>query len=81
MKIVITGNDMIGYKFYEKIVVKAKPQKIELIVFGEEIRLAYNRVHLSEFFIDESADDNKVAACLAQVILFCCNNPFYFLSA
>ncbi|MFY9158245.1 nitrite reductase large subunit NirB [Aquirufa ecclesiirivi] len=56
MKIIIIGNGMVGYKFCEKLMAK-NPQGIELIVFGEEIRPAYDRVHLSEFFSGKSAQD------------------------
>jgi len=56
MKIVIIGNGMVGYKFCEKLVTKADGQ-FEVTIFGEEIRAAYDRVHLSEFFSGKSADD------------------------
>ena len=57
MKIVVIGNGMVGYKFCEKLVAKSQPQKFEIVVFGEEIRPAYDRVHLSEFFSGKSAED------------------------
>ncbi|MHA8070778.1 nitrite reductase large subunit NirB [Aquirufa ecclesiirivi] len=60
MKIIIIGNGMVGYKFCEKLMAK-NPQGIELIVFGEEIRPAYDRVHLSEFFSGKSAQDLEMA--------------------
>ncbi len=55
MKVVIVGNGMVGYKFCEKIIAK-HAANIELIVFGEEVRPAYDRVHLSEFFSGKSAE-------------------------
>lgn len=55
MKIVVIGNGMVGYKFCEKIIAK-QSANIELVVFGEEIRPAYDRVHLSEFFSGKSAE-------------------------
>ena len=55
MKIVIIGNGMVGYKFCEKLLSKTK--NVELVVFGEEIRPAYDRVHLSEYFAGKTADD------------------------
>jgi nitrite reductase (NADH) large subunit len=54
-KIVIIGNGMVGYKFCEKIL--AKSTEFNLIIFGEEPRRAYDRVHLSEYFNGKTADD------------------------
>ncbi|OIQ93645.1 nitrite reductase [mine drainage metagenome] len=48
---------MVGYKFCEKLLAKAATIKFEIIVFGEENRPAYDRVHLSEFFAGKSAND------------------------
>jgi nitrite reductase (NADH) large subunit len=53
-KIVIIGNGMVGYKFCEKIL--AKSTEFNLIIFGEEPRRAYDRVHLSEYFNGKTAD-------------------------
>lgn len=62
MKIVIVGNGMVGYKFCEKLVAKANPGAFELTVFGEEIRPAYDRVHLSEYFSGKTAEDLIMAS-------------------
>ncbi len=61
MKIVVVGNGMVGYKFCEKLIAKTAAKKIEIVVFGEESRPAYDRVHLSEFFAGKSADDLTMA--------------------
>jgi nitrite reductase (NADH) large subunit len=53
--IIVVGNGMVGYKFCEKLVAKAS--HFNIIVFGEESRIAYDRVHLSEYFNGKSADD------------------------
>ncbi|QEK52929.1 nitrite reductase large subunit [Pedobacter aquae] len=53
--IIIIGNGMVGYKFCEKII--AKSDEFNLIVFGEEPRRAYDRVHLSEYFNGKTAED------------------------
>ena len=37
------------------------PSRFEIVVFGEETRPAYDRVHLSEFFAGKSADDLSMA--------------------
>ena len=62
MKIIIIGNGMVGYKFCEKLVSKSGSSQYQLTVFGEEIRPAYDRVHLSEFFSGKSAEDLTLAS-------------------
>ena len=61
MKVVIIGNGMVGYKFCEKIISKTADPRLELVVFGEETRPAYDRVHLSEYFAGKTADDLSLA--------------------
>jgi len=61
MKIVVIGNGMVGYKFCEKIRAKQGDEIISLVVFGEEPRPAYDRVHLSEFFAGKTADELSMA--------------------
>ncbi|WP_207531997.1 nitrite reductase large subunit NirB [Desertivirga arenae] len=53
--IVVVGNGMVGYKFCEKLV--SKTDAYQVIVFGDEPRPAYDRVHLSEYFSGKTADD------------------------
>lgn len=57
--ILVIGNGMVGYKFCEKFVLQADSSEYKLIVFGEEPRPAYDRVHLSEFF--ENGDAEKLS--------------------
>lgn len=59
--IIVVGNGMVGYKFCEKFVAQADKTKYKLIVFGEEPRVAYDRVHLSEFFEDGDAERLSLA--------------------
>lgn len=47
-RIVVVGNGMVGHKFLEAL--RARTQDFDLTVIAEEPRLAYDRVHLSEFF-------------------------------
>lgn len=61
MNIIIIGNGMVGYKFCEKLISKSNPSHISITIFGEEIRPAYDRVHLSEYFGGKSADDLTMA--------------------
>ena len=62
MKIVVIGNGMVGYKFCEKLLTKPQGILFKLVVFGEEIRPAYDRVHLSDFFSGKSASDLSLAS-------------------
>ncbi len=56
--LVVIGNGMVGHKFLELMVKKqATSSQYNLITFCEESRLAYDRVHLSEYFSGKSADD------------------------
>jgi nitrite reductase (NADH) large subunit len=61
MKIVVIGNGMVGYKFCEKLVARDPGKHFEIIVFGEEFRPAYDRVHLSEYFAGKTAEDLSLA--------------------
>lgn len=62
IRIVVVGNGMVGYKFCEKLLAKKKSdQQLTLTVFGEEPRVAYDRVHLSEFFAGKAAEDLTLA--------------------
>ena len=61
-RVVVIGNGMVGYKFCEKLVAKEKNgQRFTLTVFGEEPRVAYDRVHLSAYFDGKTADDLTLA--------------------
>jgi nitrite reductase (NADH) large subunit len=61
MKVVIIGNGMVGYKFCEKLIARSGPGQFDIVVFAEETRPAYDRVHLSEYFAGKSADDLSLA--------------------
>lgn len=54
--VLVVGNGMVGYKFCEKFVAQNQNDTFKLIVFGEEPRVAYDRVHLSEFFENGDAE-------------------------
>jgi len=58
--IIVVGNGMVGYKFCERLV--SKSSGFQIIVFGEESRRAYDRVHLSEYFSGKSADDLSMSS-------------------
>ena len=59
--IIVIGNGMVGYKFCEKFVAKAKSEDFKILVFGEEPRPAYDRVHLSAYFENQDAKALEMA--------------------
>lgn len=61
MRVIVIGNGMVGYKFCEKFRKRFAPENSELIVFGEDCRPAYDRVHLSEYFKGKTATDLMLA--------------------
>lgn len=58
-RIIVVGNGMVGYKFCEKL--RNRSNEVEIVVFGEEPRPAYDRVHLSSYFSGSTADDLLMA--------------------
>ena len=57
----VVGNGMVGLRFLEEALAQGLAERYEIVVFGEEPRPAYDRVHLSSFF-DDMAED----LCLAD---------------
>lgn len=53
-KIVVVGNGMVGHHFVDEM---AKHEGYEITVLSAENRLAYDRVHLSEYFSGKTAED------------------------
>lgn len=60
MKLVIIGHGMVGHKCVETILEHAQDD-VEITVIAEEPRLAYDRVHLTEYFSGKSAKDLALA--------------------
>jgi len=58
-KVIVVGNGMVGYKFCEKL--RSRSADIKIVVYGEEPRPAYDRVHLSSYFSGSTADDLLMA--------------------
>ncbi len=57
-KVVVVGNGMVGHHFVEQLAqLSAANQAIEITVLSAESRLAYDRVHLSEYFSGKTAED------------------------
>ena len=55
--LVVVGNGMVGHRLLELMVAKGATEEWNLITFCEEPRVAYDRVHLSEYFEDKTAAD------------------------
>ncbi|MEO5912484.1 MAG: nitrite reductase large subunit NirB [Pelobium sp.] len=53
--VVIIGNGMVGHKFCEKLI--DKTEEYQIFVFGEEPRIAYDRVHLSSYFEGKTLEE------------------------
>ncbi|TXF90899.1 nitrite reductase large subunit [Neolewinella aurantiaca] len=60
-RIILVGNGMVGHKFCELFSKHPQRAAFELVVFGEECRPAYDRVHLSAFFADRDAERLSLA--------------------
>ncbi|MEJ1242003.1 nitrite reductase large subunit NirB [Chryseolinea sp. T2] len=58
-RIIIVGNGMVGYKLCEKL--KKHQVSAHIIVYGEEPRPAYDRVHLSSYFNGKTEEDLQMA--------------------
>ena len=63
LRVVVVGNGMVGHRFAE---LAAAVPGVVLTVFGEEQRLAYDRVHLSDYFNGASAADLALPALPAS---------------
>ncbi|MCG7200459.1 nitrite reductase large subunit NirB [Marinobacter pelagius] len=48
--LIVIGNGMVGHHFLEQFATSPAAKEYEVVVFGEEKQLAYDRVHLSEYF-------------------------------
>jgi len=56
LEVVVVGNGMVGHRFCEKMIEYDRDGLYRLVVLGEEPRPAYDRVHLTNYFADRSAD-------------------------
>jgi nitrite reductase (NADH) large subunit len=60
--LVVVGNGMVGHKLVETMVEQDALTEWQIVVFGEEPRVAYDRVALSSYFTGASESD----LCLAE---------------
>ncbi len=56
-RIIVIGNGMVGHKFLQTMVDSPQYSAFEIVTFCGESRVAYDRVHLTEFFDGRSAED------------------------
>lgn len=54
--LVIIGNGMVGHRFVEEIIDKMQSDQFNITIFCQEPRVAYDRVHLSSYFSDFTAE-------------------------
>ncbi|CAE6924202.1 Belongs to the nitrite and sulfite reductase 4Fe-4S domain family [Vibrio sp. B1REV9] len=57
LKLVVIGNGMVGHRYIEDLVDKTDVSNMDITVFCEEPRVAYDRVHLSSYFSHHTADE------------------------
>ena len=55
--VILIGNGMVGHAFLDKLVQTPAFADYQVIVLGEEPRVAYDRVYLSSFFNGKTAED------------------------
>ncbi len=60
MKLVCVGNGMVGQRFLERLTSRMSSDALDVTVFCEEPRAAYDRVQLTSFFAGKSAIDLSV---------------------
>ena len=56
-RLVVIGNGMVGHTFLQQMIENGGAFKYDIITFCEEPRIAYDRVHLSEYFSGKTAED------------------------
>lgn len=59
--IVVIGNGMVGHRFCERLVEYDGNRDFEIVVFGEEARPVYDRVHLTQWFAHRDSQQLQIA--------------------
>ena len=54
--VVVVGNGMVSHRFCERLLELDRQRRFRIVVLGEEPRPAYDRVHLTTYFANRSAD-------------------------
>jgi nitrite reductase (NADH) large subunit len=60
--LIVIGNGMVGHRFLTLMINRGAAQQYQIVTFCEEPRLAYDRMHLSQYFAGKSAEDLALAA-------------------
>ncbi|WP_072214978.1 nitrite reductase large subunit NirB [Type-D symbiont of Plautia stali] len=53
----VVGHGMVSHHFLEQLVSRELHQHYHIVVYGDEPQMAYDRVHLTEYFGGKTADD------------------------
>ncbi|EPC02340.1 nitrite reductase [Litchfieldella anticariensis FP35 = DSM 16096] len=61
-QLIVIGNGMVGHHLVEQLIERGATEAYRIIVFGEERHLAYDRVHLSEYFAGRDAESLALCA-------------------
>lgn len=59
--LVVVGNGMVSHKFCDKLVASRRADRFRIVVFGEERRPAYDRVHLTSFLRERTPEQLQLA--------------------
>ncbi len=62
IRVVVVGNGMVGHHFIDQLTAQAETGQVVVTSVGEESRLAYDRVHLTDYFTHRRVDDLMMAA-------------------
>ncbi|MFT6914097.1 MAG: nitrite reductase (NADH) large subunit [Motiliproteus sp.] len=54
--VIVVGNGMVGHQFIESLLQSDRSNEYQIITFSEESRVAYDRMHLTDFFKTRSAE-------------------------
>src|SRR5579872_2724113 len=54
--VLVVGAGMVGHRFCEKLIEYDSDRRFRIVLAGEEPRPAYDRVHLTNYFTQRSAD-------------------------
>lgn len=60
-KLIVVGNGMTGFKFCQKLVEKSLNRLFQIVVVGQEPVVAYDRVHLTDYYTGTPADELSLA--------------------
>ncbi len=55
-KVIVVGNGMVGHQFIDSLLHSDQRDLYQIITFSEEPRVAYDRMHLTDFFKTRSAE-------------------------